>query len=131
MAKQKDKKDAEFNIISPNLKEKEKVLEMARRDIVTFGQLFLPEDFMKSQPAPYQYELSSVLLNNDEKRVCIILPRGHGKSTLAKAALMHKLYFNPEGKKEFIAWVAEEQSQAVDHIKYIQNHIEINPALNY
>ena len=44
-----------------------------------------------------------------------------GKSTLAKAALMHKLYFNPEGKKEFIAWVAEEQSQAVDHIKYIQN----------
>ena len=131
MAKQKNKKDAEFNIISPNLKEKERVLEMARRDIVTFGQLFLPEDFMKSQPAPYQYELSSVLLNNDEKRVCIILPRGHGKSTLAKAALMHKLYFNPEGKKEFIAWVAEEQSQAVDHIKYIQNHIEINPALNY
>tara|TARA_R110002020_G_scaffold58750_5_gene161004 strand:+ start:11932 stop:13446 length:1515 start_codon:yes stop_codon:yes gene_type:complete len=104
---------------------------MARKDIVTFGQLFMPEDFMKSTPAPYQYELSNVLLSDKDKRICIILPRGHGKSTLAKAALMHKLYFNPTGKKEFIAWVAEEQSQATDHIKYIQNHIEINPALNY
>tara|TARA_R110000823_G_scaffold281739_4_gene399975 strand:- start:1165 stop:2760 length:1596 start_codon:yes stop_codon:yes gene_type:complete len=131
LAKSKDTKASKFNIISPNLNEKEKVLEMARKDIVTFGQLFMPEDFMKSQPAPYQYELSNILLDDDKKRICIILPRGHAKSTLAKAALMHKLYFNPEGKKEFIAWVAEEQSQAIDHIKYIQNHIEINPALNY
>ena len=99
MVKSKNAKDAEFNIVSSNLKEKEKVLEMARKDIVTFGQLFMPEDFMKSQPAPYQYELSNVLLDDNKKRVCIILPRGHGKSTLAKAALMHKLYFNPEGKK--------------------------------
>tara|TARA_B100002019_G_C21268697_1_gene600890 strand:- start:1818 stop:3401 length:1584 start_codon:yes stop_codon:yes gene_type:complete len=121
----------EFNVNSPNQKQKDKVLELARKDIVAFGQLFMPDDFMKSTPAPYQYELSDVLLSDENKRVCIILPRGHGKSTLAKAALMHKLYFNPTGKKEFIAWVAEEQSQAIDHIKYIQNHIEINPALNY
>ena len=120
-----------FNINKHNVSQKERVLEMARKDIVSFGQLFMPEDFMKSTPAPYQYELSDALLSGNSKRICIILPRGHGKSTLAKAALMHKLYFNPEGKKEFIAWVAEEQSQAIDHIKYIQNHIEINPALNY
>jgi hypothetical protein len=126
-----DKPVENFNINSSNQKQKDKVLELASRDIVAFGQLFMPEDFMKSSPAPYQYELSNVLLSEENKRVCIILPRGHGKSTLAKSALMHKLYFNPEGKKEFIAWVAEEQSQAIDHIKYIQNHIEINPALNY
>ena len=131
MVKQKDKKDTGFNIIPSDLKEKEQVLEMARRDIVTFGQLFMPEDFMKSAPALYQYELSNILLGGEDNRICIILPRGHGKSTLAKAALMHKLYFNPSDKKEFIAWVAEEQSQAIDHIKYIQNHIDINPALNY
>ena len=120
-----------FNINKNNVNEKERVLELARRDIVSFGQLFMPEDFMKSNPAPYHYELSNMLLDNNKKRNCIILPRGHSKSTLAKAALMYKLYFNPEGKREFIAWVAEEQSQAIDHIKYIQNHIEMNPALNY
>jgi phage terminase large subunit-like protein len=120
-----------FNINKNNVSEKEQVLEIAKKDIIAFGQLFMPEDFMKSTPAPYHYELSDLLLDNTKKRNCIILPRGHSKSTLAKAALMYHLYFNPEGKKEFIAWVAEEQSQAIDHIKYIQNHIEMNPALNY
>tara|TARA_R100001463_G_scaffold70893_1_gene124639 strand:+ start:18057 stop:19640 length:1584 start_codon:yes stop_codon:yes gene_type:complete len=120
-----------FNINKNNVSEKERVLELARKDVVSFGQLFLPEDYMKSTPAPYHYELSDLLLDPDKKRNCIILPRGHSKSTLAKTALLYHLYFNPEGKKEFIAWVAEEQSQAIDHIKYIQNHIEMNPALNY
>ena len=119
-----------FNIIPPDLSQKEKALELAKKDIVTFGQMFLPEDFMKSGPAPYQYELSNLLLGED-KRICIILPRGHAKSTLAKTALLYQLYFAPPEKKQFIAWVSEEQSQAIDHIKYIQNHIDINPALNY
>jgi phage terminase large subunit-like protein len=123
-------KPQNFNIIPPDLAAKEKALELAKRDIITFGQMFLPEDFMKSSPAPYQYELSKILLG-DEKRVCLILPRGHAKSTLAKTALLHKLYFNPPDRREFIAWVSEEQSQATDHIKYIQNHIDINPALQY
>ena len=119
------------NVNKNNVSEKERVLELAKRDIISFGQLFLPEDFMKSTPAAYHYELNDLLLDDTKKRNCIILPRGHSKSTLAKTALLYHLYFNPEGKKEFIAWVAEEQSQAIDHIKYIQNHIENNPALNY
>ena len=61
-----------FNIIPPDLSAKEKALELAKKDIVTFGQMFLPEDFMKSTPAPYQYELSDILLGKD-KRVCIML----------------------------------------------------------
>ena len=124
-------KPKKVNINKHNVSDKERVLEMAKKDIISFGQLFLPEDFMKSSPAPYHYELNNLLLDPTKKRICIILPRGHSKSTLAKTALLHHLYFNPEGKKEFIAWVAEEQSQAIDHIKYLQNHIEVNPALNY
>ena len=124
-------KPKKININKHNVSDKERVLEMAKKDIISFGQLFLPEDFMKSSPAPYHYELNNLLLDPTKNRICIILPRGHSKSTLAKTALLHHLYFNPEGKKEFIAWVAEEQSQAIDHIKYIQNHIEMNPALNY
>ena len=131
MVIKKSKEKKNVNINKHNVSEKERVLELARKDLIAFGQLFMPEDFMKSSPAPYHYQLNELLLNNKRKRCCIILPRGHSKSTLAKAALMYHLYFNPEGKKEFIAWVAEEQSQAIDHIKYIQNHIEVNPALNY
>jgi len=128
--KKNSKKPEIFNIIPPDLSQKERALELAKKDIITFGQMFLPEDFMKSNPAPYQYELSDLLLGN-EKRACIILPRGHAKSTLAKTALLYQLYFAPPEKKQFIAWVSEEQSQAIDHIKYIQNHIDVNPALRY
>ena len=105
------------NINKNNVSEKERVLELAKRDIISFGQLFLPEDFMKSTPAAYHYELNDLLLDDSKKRNCIILPRGHSKSTLAKTALLYHLYFNPEGKKEVITWAAEEQSQAIDHIK--------------
>ena len=128
--KKNSKKPEIFNIIPPDLSQKEKALELAKKDIITFGQMFLPGDFMKSNPAPYQYELSDLLLG-DEKRACIILPRGHAKSTLAKTALLYQLYFAPPEKKQFIAWVSEEQSQAIDHIKYIQSHIDVNPALQY
>ena len=128
--KKNSKKPEIFNIIPPDLSQKEQALELAKKDIITFGQMFMPEDFMKSSPAPYQYELSDLLLG-DEKRACIILPRGHAKSTLAKTALLYQLYFAPPEKKQFIAWVSEEQSQAIDHIKYIQNHIDVNPALRY
>ena len=104
---------------------------MVSKDLVAFGQLFLPEDFMKSSPAPFHYEVGSKLLTRSLRKLCIVLPRGHSKSTMAKAALLHRIYFNPKGKKEFAAWVSEEQGQAVDHLRYIKNHIEYNNALNY
>jgi len=127
----KKEKIETFNIIPPDLGEKERVLQLASNDLVTFGQLFLAEDFMKSKPAPFHHGLGDVLLNDDIKRICAIVPRGHAKSTYVKAALLHKIFFNSEGKREFIAFVSEEQSQAVDHLKYIKSHIEFNPALNY
>ena len=112
-----------FNINSSNLSEKERVLNIVSQDLIAFGQLFLPEDFMKSSPAPFHYEVGSKLLDRDIRKLCVVLPRGHSKSTMAKAALLHKIYFNPQGKKEFAAWVSEEQGQAVDHLKYIKSHI--------
>ena len=120
-----------FNINSNNLSEKERVLNLVSKDLVAFGQLFLPEDFMKSSAAPFHYEVGNKLLDRTLRKLCIVLPRGHSKSTMAKAALLHRIYFNPKGKKEFAAWVSEEQGQAVDHLKYIKNHIEYNNALNY
>ena len=68
--KKNSKKPQQFNIIPPDLSQKEKALELAKKDIITFGQMFLPEDFMKSTPAPYQYELSNLLLGQ-EKRVVL------------------------------------------------------------
>ena len=110
---------------------KDEVLYIASQNLINFGQLFLPDDFNKSKPAPFHYEVGDALLNNSIRKLCVVLPRGHTKSTLAKAALLYKLYFNPDDKIEFAAWVSEEQGQAIDHLKYIRHHIEFNPFLNY
>ena len=72
---------------------------MVSKDLVAFGQLFLPEDFMKSSAAPFHYEVGNKLLDRTLRKLCIVLPRGHSKSTMAKAALLHRIYFNPQGKK--------------------------------
>ena len=44
-----------FNINSSGLSEKERVLNLVSKDLIAFGQLFLPEDFIKSTPAPFHY----------------------------------------------------------------------------
>ena len=49
-------KPKKVNINKNNVSEKERVLELAKKDIISFGQLFLPDDFMKSTPAAYHYE---------------------------------------------------------------------------
>jgi len=51
--KKNSKKPETFNIIPPDLSQKEQALELAKKDIITFGQMFLPEDFMKSKSLHY------------------------------------------------------------------------------
>ena len=40
-----------------------------------------------------------------------------------------EMYFSPQGERLFIAWVAEEQGQAIDHLKYLKHHFEYNQQL--
>lgn len=55
------------NVITSNLKDKDRILELGSRDIMSFGQMFLPDDFMKSTPAPYHFELNDTLLDVNKK----------------------------------------------------------------
>ena len=45
------------NINSRDVSEAEKVLELARTDLIAFGKLFLPGDFGKSESPPFHYEI--------------------------------------------------------------------------
>ena len=52
-----------FNINKNNVSEKERVLELAKKDIISFGQLFLPEDFMRSETPFFHYEVADHLIS--------------------------------------------------------------------
>jgi phage terminase large subunit-like protein len=115
------------------LEAKDKLLARASQDLIFFGRAFLPGDFLRKSESPlFHYEIGKKLTSTRPGgRICNILPRGFGKSVLAKAAILHKICFSPKGDRQFIAWVAEEQGQAIDHLKYIKSHLETNKYIKY
>ena len=116
-----------------NSANREKILAKAYKDLIYFGKVFLPNDFLhKSESPPFHHEIGKKLTSTKPGgRVCTIMPRGFAKSVLAKAAILHKICFGEAGRKEFIAWIGEEQGQAIDHLKYIKYHLEMNSAIKY
>ena len=113
--------------------EKELLLHKASKDLILFGKLFLPNDFLhKSESPPFHHDLGKKLISTKPgARICNVLPRGFGKSVLMKAAIMHKLCYASKDQPQFMAWVAEEQGQSIDHLKYIRSHLENNDAIRY
>ena len=124
-----------FNINpSPSeMKERDEVLAKSYKSLIYFGRAFLPNDFLKKSASPaFHFDVADKLISSKPgSRSCIIMPRGFGKSILSKAAIMHKLVFAREDEQHFIAWVSEEQSQSIDHLKYLRNHFEMNKRLRY
>jgi len=129
---QKEKTVKDINVIS-DLTEKDEVYKAAYNDLIFFGRAFLPNDFLNKSVTPdfHRHVAEKLISTKPGGRLCNILPRGFGKSILAKAAIMHKICFREKDRHQFIAWVGEEQGQAIDHLKYLKNHIEINKKLRY
>lgn len=128
-------KDKTFNIVpSPSeSRANDEVLQKSYSDLIYFGRAFLPNDFLKKSESPsFHYNIAKKLISTKPgARICNIIPRGFGKSIMAKAAILHKMCFYPKGDRQFIAWIAEEQGQAIDHLKYIKSHMEYNEKLRY
>ena len=124
-----------FNINpAPSLMaERDEILARAYTDLVFFGRAFLPRDFLNKSSSPsFHFDVAKKLISTAHGgRTCIVMPRGFGKSILSKAAIMHKLCFSGENQQHFVAWVSEEQSQSIDHLKYLRSHFEVNKKIKY
>ena len=99
-----------FNIIPPKsvLAERDRVLEKSYKDLIFFGKAFLPNDFLNKSISPrFHFDIGRKLISTiPGQRICIILPRGFGKSILAKSAIIHKLCFSADDEQHFFAWVS-------------------------
>jgi hypothetical protein len=113
--------------LNGDVSKKEEILHMAYKDLITFGKLFSPQDFLASESPPFHYEVGTEMLNRENQQLGLVLPRDHAKSTLAATAILHKFLFASKERPEFICWVGEAQDQAIDNLRWVQNHIEINP----
>ena len=117
--------------LNGNISQNEKILEMAYKDLIVFGKLFSPQDFLASSTPEFHNIVGKKLLNRKNQQLALVLPRDHAKSTLAATAVLHRFLFANKESPEFIAWVGEAQDQATDNLNWIANHIYENPAIHY
>ena len=119
------------NINKHNVSESEEALKLAYKDLIAFGKLFLPDDFMRSETPPFHYEMADAIDNEQVKQLAIVLPRGHGKTVLTKASIIKDFVFCPKDDMHFYAWVAATQKLSVGNMDYIKHHLEFNDRITY
>ena len=119
------------NINKNQISEAEETLRLAQNDIIAFGKLFLPDDYMRSETPPFHYEVADVIDDISVKQVAIILPRGHGKTILTKASILKDFLFCSPDDMLFYAWVSATQKLAVGNLDYVKYHLENNPKIQY
>ena len=98
------------NINSQNVNEAEEALRLAYKDMIAFGKLFLPDDFMRSETPAFHYEMADAIDDKEAKQLAIILPRGHGKTVLTKCSIIKDFVFCPKDDMHFYAWVSATQN---------------------
>ena len=119
------------NINKHNVSESEEALKLAYKDLIAFGKLFLPDDFMRSETPPFHYEMADYIDDLKTKQLAIVLPRGHGKTVLTKASIIKDFVFCPKDDMHFYAWVAATQKLSVGNMDYIKHHLEFNDKILY
>ena len=117
------------NINLHNVSKQEEALQLASKDLIAFGKLFLQDDFMRSETPPFHYEIADAITNHDNKQVAIILPRGHGKTVLTKCDILQSFCFTKEPL--FYGWVSATAKLATGNMDYIKYHLEFNERILY
>ena len=117
------------NINTQNVSKAEEALELAKNDMIAFGKLFLPDDFMRSETPFFHYEVADAICDMDKRQLAVILPRGHGKTVLTKCSIMKDFCFTTEPL--FYGWVAASSKISVRNLDYIKYHLEYNEKVSY
>jgi len=122
-----------FNIIAPprQLAQEEQVLETGRSNLIAFGKLFLPGDFKKTKTPFFHYEIGEAYIDNTIRQLAVIIARGHGKTVLTKAFLLHTIvyYSQKDGPPPLMAWIADTIDKVYNNMDYIDKQIRFNPRI--
>ena len=65
--------------LNGDVSQNEKILEMAFKDLIVFGKLFSPQDFLASATPDFHVGVGEKLLNRKIQQLALVLPRDHAK----------------------------------------------------
>ena len=117
------------NVNLNNVSKMEEELLLAHKDLIAFGKLFLPDDFMRSETPFFHYEVADALADKSIRQLGVILPRGHGKTVLTKCNIVHDFVFTQDPL--FYGWVAASSKISVPNLDYVKYHLEYNDKIKY
>jgi len=123
------------NINTRDVSAAEEALIIAKNDLIAFGKLFLPDDFMRSETPFFHYEIADKIFEKDKKdkfvhtNLAVVMPRGHGKTVLTKADIVHSFCFATDPL--FYGWVSATQKLATGNMDYVKEHLEFNDNIRY
>ena len=70
--------------LNGNISKNEETLEAAYSDLILFGKLFSPQDFLASATPDFHIKVGEYLLDKSRQQLALVLPRDHAKSTFIK-----------------------------------------------
>ncbi len=94
----------------------------ASRDIAYFAREAVPEYVCDEVPDFHRVVFES-LVDPENKRVCVVAPRGFAKSTISQIAILHSIAYCPKGQRRYILAVSESQPQSTDYLDNVKNII--------
>ena len=65
--------------LNGNVSKNEEILQLAYKDLITFGKLFSPQDFLATETPDFHNRMSNIMLDRTNQQVAMILPRDHAK----------------------------------------------------
>ena len=124
-----------LNINTQNVSAAEEALLLAQNDLIAFGKLFLPDDFMRSETPWFHYEIADKIFERQDdgifknRNLAIIMPRGHGKTVLTKCDILHAFCFAKSPL--FYGWVSATAKLSTGNMDYVKYHLEFNDKIQY
>ena len=103
-------------------KDREYIKRKLKTNMIMFGKVIMPNMFSAGSP-DFHYQIADTLMNNQNKQVNIIAPRGHAKSSIVGGVYPLYHIMNHSGAK-LIVLVSRTQDHAIKLLGTIKDTLE-------
>lgn len=103
------------------------IIKSLRGDLLTFGKVLRPKTHW-APPASIHFEVEKLLLDPNEKRLNIVIPRGVGKSVLVGEEFpLYHIFMEDIGQPKLVLLVSKTQRHSINRLQSIKDTISYSP----
>ena len=100
-----------------------------RRENVHLFGWFVARPYFPLETPPFHKEILDLISNKDNRRVGVIAPRGHAKSTTVD--MTYPLWAGCFEQEEFVVIISDTYTQAAEFINALKDEFENNPKIRW